>query len=124
MCQVNTIYQRCGETVSASCNCAVAVQSDDDVIIIDRCFRQRPPMTRPHSVTGRRYDAKNSTGNETGHVGGASSWATPPRLIVKLFLNGKLTPGTKVYRFEEGRKYFVSSICIASLDFSTFHITA
>ena len=29
----------CSSTVSASCNCAVAVRSADDVIVMDRCYR-------------------------------------------------------------------------------------
>lgn len=33
--QVNTFYRKCNR--HASCNCAVAVKSGDDVILIDRC---------------------------------------------------------------------------------------
>lgn len=33
------IYQRCEENTNTSCTCGVAVQSGDDVFVIDRCRR-------------------------------------------------------------------------------------
>ena len=35
------MYQRCGVDIDASCNCGVAVQSGDDVFVLERCFRVR-----------------------------------------------------------------------------------
>ena len=85
--QVHVIYQLCGHLVSASCNCAVAVQSGDDVIVIDRCVRKRKPFTQLDGTV-----------------------VTDPLTVmsVNLFLNGQLTPGTHIYQDGDGKKYFVS----------------
>ncbi|KAK2143001.1 hypothetical protein NP493_4675g00004 [Ridgeia piscesae] len=49
---VHTFYRRCssGATTQATCNCAVAVRVDDDVIVVDKCGPTRTgqatfPMT-------------------------------------------------------------------------------
>ena len=34
--QVHVVYQRCSQSIQASCNCAVAIQSGDDVFVVDR----------------------------------------------------------------------------------------
>lgn len=70
--EVRTFYRNCNK--KASCNCAVAVRSGDDVILIDRCgpsMGKRSPMT------------------------------------IKIYLNGGLTPGTKILQFSGGKKYKV-----------------
>ena len=70
--------RKCGS--EATCNCAVAVKSGDDVIVVDRCgarqgnSRQDIPMT------------------------------------VTAYLNGNLTSGTKVYQYKGGDEYRVSTV--------------
>ena len=85
---MNAVYQRCERDVLATCNCGVMVRSGDDVLVIDRCRRQRhrlPPPLSGHS-------------DERG-----------PVMSVLLYLNGKLTPGTRIHQLADGRKYIVSS---------------
>ena len=38
--QVQVIYQKCDQSTNASCNCAVAVKSGDDVFVLDKCRRK------------------------------------------------------------------------------------
>ena len=64
----------------------MAVQSGDDVIVIDRCGRQTPPFNRLH-----------------GHAR-----TTFTKLSVDLYLNGGLTLGTKIYEESDGKKYIIS----------------
>lgn len=71
-------YRSCNG--KASCNCAVAVRSGDDVIVVDRC----------------------------GPTMGKSSKKTP--MTLKMFLNGALTEGTEVLRKAGGKKYIVSCV--------------
>jgi hypothetical protein len=73
--QVRTFYRRCNRV--AACNCAVAVRSGDDVILVDVCG---PSMKK----TSRR---------------------TPYTL--KMYLSGDLTPGTEVIRKSGGKTYEV-----------------
>ncbi|XP_074642559.1 uncharacterized protein LOC141899868 isoform X2 [Tubulanus polymorphus] len=70
--QVNSFYRACG---SATCNCAVAVQSGDDVIVLDRC------------------DDATVGVNLQRHF------------LVKLYKNGNLSAGTRIKRFDGGLKY-------------------
>ncbi|XP_033756295.1 uncharacterized protein LOC117339040 [Pecten maximus] len=63
--EVRTFYRSCNKR--ASCNCAAAIRSGDDVILFDRC----------------------------GPIAGKSQ-----PLVIKVFLNGVLTPGTRVVRLE------------------------
>ncbi|XP_078311472.1 von Willebrand factor D and EGF domain-containing protein-like [Crassostrea virginica] len=73
---VHTFYRSCNKR--ASCNCAVAVRSGDDVIVLDVCGQTR------------------STGKKKRRP-----------LTKKLFLNGELTPGTSVFQQRKGKKYEV-----------------
>ncbi|ELU09404.1 hypothetical protein CAPTEDRAFT_223958 [Capitella teleta] len=82
--KVHAIYQRCTMAVDASCNCAVAVQSGDDVIVIDRCYRQKQPIKR---------------------ISGTSQPFT--KMALQLYLNGELTPGTRVHQSAEGQKFSI-----------------
>jgi hypothetical protein len=72
--QVHALYKECGDR-SASCNCAVMVRSQDDVVVIDRCS-----------------DKANDQ----------------PPVDVRLYVNGELTPGTKIFRYLDGKKFRVS----------------
>jgi len=85
--QVNAVYQRCERDVLATCNCAVMVRSGDDVLVIDRCVRQRQRMPPPL-------------------VGYSDDYS--PLMSVVLYLNGKLTPGTRIHQLANGHKYIVS----------------
>ena len=61
--------------------------------MLDRCYRAPlyPPGALPPVVSRR--------GQETP--------PPPPRLVVQLYLNGRLTSGTRVFRDEGGMKYSV-----------------
>ncbi|KAJ8316790.1 hypothetical protein KUTeg_004694 [Tegillarca granosa] len=72
--KVHVLYRKCRG--KASCNCAVYIQSGDDVIVIDRCG----PKVNP----SRKEPFK-----------------------IYLYKNGELTPGTKIYREADGRKFRV-----------------
>ncbi|XP_078311454.1 uncharacterized protein LOC111132750 [Crassostrea virginica] len=74
---VHTFYRSCNKR--ASCNCAVAVRSGDDVIVLDVCGQTR------------------STGKKKRRP-----------LTKKLFLNGELTPGTSVFQHRKGKKYEIN----------------
>lgn len=67
--QVRTFYKNCNG--KASCNCAVAVKVDDDVIVIDRCSQ----------VKGRKVAAKP--------------------IQTRAYINGQITPGFRVYQTGE-----------------------
>lgn len=85
--QVHAIYQKCRPNLLASCNCGVAVQSGDDVIVIDRCLRRQL----------RVPDFRSRWSSESG-----------PAMVIQLFLNGDLTQGTKIHKDADGKKYLVS----------------
>ncbi len=74
--------QACSKNVSESCNCAAAIMSGDDVIVLNGC------ATKP------KYPKANNF----------------KRMSVTLYLNGKLTPGTKIYKVGDGQKYSVSTL--------------
>ena len=84
--QANTVYQLCGPGINASCNCAVAVKSGDDVIVIDKCRRITPPF-----------------------YGLGSTSSNPPTVLTTtIYLNGELTPATKIYEEADGMMIYVS----------------
>ena len=62
----------------ASCHCTIAIRSGDDVIVIDSCGASGTPVRRT------------------------------PQIEVRLYLNGDLTPGTKIEQYDGGRTYKVS----------------
>ena len=78
MFQVHTFLRACGNFLNgdATCTCAMAVQSGDDVFVFDRCGAQRDS-----TVTGA--------------------------INVKAYINGVLTKGTRVLKFDSGNKYEV-----------------
>lgn len=124
--QVHAIYQRCGPRVNASCNCGVAVQSGDDVLVIERCFRNRVNSIRyetccpfgrtkikrsqPLHIFAQTANCMIAQDDVSCSFPGASD---PPRDItemrVQIYRNGDFTPGTKIHSAAEGRKYFVST---------------
>ncbi len=89
LCQIHVVYQKCDKTIAASCNCAVAVRSGDDVFVLDRCFRHTKPFNR---LRGHTEDTTY--------------------LKTVLHLNGDLTPATRIHRKDDGLKYIVGSILI------------
>ena len=66
----------------ATCNCAFAIRTRDDVILIDRCGTKKTEEL---------------------------SEDTP--ITVKMLLNGNLTRGTSVRSVDGGKKYYVWSKC-------------
>lgn len=84
---VHALYRKC--TGGASCNCAVAVKIEDDVLLVDKC--------------GPTPDTTGST--------------YPIR--VKLFRNGLLHPQFKVYRYYQGRQIKVCLSVIRYMMFYT-----
>lgn len=81
--QVHTFFLNCNG--HASCNCAVAVQSGDDVILIDQCEQSHNTKTKKGKKKRKPLD-------------------------VKMFLNGDLTEGTIVERRGGGKYYTVRYI--------------
>ena len=79
MFQVHSYFRQCNPNNAATCTCAVAVQSGDDVFVIDRC----------------------------GEVPGGPNSA--PITITPYITGGELTAGTLIYRYDGGTKYRVSS---------------
>ena len=80
--QVHSFYRDCdGRPRGATCNCAVAIRSGDDVIIMDRCFGD-------------------------GQFGNKIRRNAP--LDIQLYLNGELTPGTVVTRLRGGKEIRVT----------------
>ncbi|XP_041370718.1 uncharacterized protein LOC121384400 [Gigantopelta aegis] len=71
--EVRTFLRNCNG--KASCNCAVAVKSGDDIIVIDRCGPQKAASDKRRPI------------------------------VPRLYLNGELTPGTRVIMQSGGRKY-------------------
>lgn len=65
----------------ASCNCGVAVRSGDDIIVFDSCDPD----------------------------GGKKVKHNP--LDIRMYLNGELTPGTRVHRYGN-KKYQVGTTCM------------
>ena len=63
---------------TAACHCIIAIRSGDDVIVIDSCGPDRTPVSRT------------------------------PQIEVRLYLNGDLTPGTKIEQYNGGTTYKVS----------------
>ena len=62
----------------ATCHCTIAIRSGDDVIVIDSCGPGKTPVSRT------------------------------PQIEVRLYLNGDLTPGTKIEQYNGGTTYRVS----------------
>lgn len=84
------MYQKCGANIDATCNCAVAIKSGDDVITFDRCRR----VTSDH-LTTNPYSAAAHASNFT-------------RMTTQMHLRGELTVGTKVFEQADGKKHVVS----------------
>jgi len=63
------------------------IRSGDDVLVIDRCVRRRHSMPPPLSGFSDDY---------------------APVMSVVLYLNGKLTRGTRIHQLANGHKYIVS----------------
>lgn len=80
--QVQVIFQRCSS--NANCNCAVAVKSGDFVFVVDRCRRH----------------GDSCQGNVS--CGGL--------LRTSSYMWERVTPGTKIFRKNEGRAYEVSLV--------------
>ncbi|XP_041352924.1 protein O-mannosyl-transferase TMTC4-like [Gigantopelta aegis] len=68
---VHTFYRKCG--AKASCNCAVAVRVDDDVVVFDKC------------------GSVHSTADETHPMS------------ITMYKNGDLSPGFSVYKSRGGK---------------------
>lgn len=81
--KVQLIYQSCGTSTpnGESCNCGVAVRSGDDVFVVDRC------RLKPEACTD----------------------ADCRMMKVTLFVNGDLTPGTRIFKTDGGLSYEVRS---------------
>ncbi|CAI9738780.1 Willebrand factor D and EGF domain-containing [Octopus vulgaris] len=91
---VQAFYRKCGARSGASCNCAAAIRSGDDVIVFDRC--------------GFSKNSKKAN----------------KKLDIKLFLNKELTEGTHIVKKNNGREYRVylptGTIVIIQLSWRNF----
>lgn len=80
--QIQVAYQACNTNTTESCSCAVAIKSGDDVFVLDRC---------------RLHSNYCSEGDESCRL-----------LRAVLYLNGELTPGTRIFQTDGGLGYQVS----------------
>lgn len=88
--QVHTVFQRCSPYgVNASCTCAVAVQSGDDVFVISRC---RLKETREVLARGLGVSPDDI-----------------PAMVVRLWVNGEMTQNTSISTRFSGKQFDVSS---------------
>ena len=83
--EVRTYLRACTQGLpAATCNCAVAIRSGDDVIIMDRCGAGKPDEN------------------------GALSTEKDRRMTMAMYLNGELTEGTSIEKKKGGKKFYVS----------------
>ncbi|XP_070555605.1 von Willebrand factor D and EGF domain-containing protein-like [Ptychodera flava] len=82
--EVQTRLTACGRV---ACNCGVAARAEDDVIIVDRCRTVREEVV--NFVGGRRRTYTRSY----------------KKLVVKIIVNGEMTPGFRIVKLNGGRTY-------------------
>ncbi|XP_077990883.1 von Willebrand factor D and EGF domain-containing protein-like [Glandiceps talaboti] len=82
--EVQTRLTACGRV---ACNCGVAARAEDDVIIVDRCRRVTEQVV--YYINGRRYSYPRSYG----------------KLVIKVIVNGEMTPGFRIVKEDSGRAY-------------------
>lgn len=87
--QINTRMEQCGKVVS--CNCGVAVMAEDDVIVIDRCRREKRNLAQGKSFP--------------------DGWNTIHRHALEQ--GESFVDGLKLFEHDEGRRYTVSQLCSA-----------
>ncbi|CAH1799566.1 unnamed protein product [Owenia fusiformis] len=115
--QIHGFYTKCGRRGRASCNCGVGIKSGDDVIMLSRCPRPKPPK-KPGGVFDWifEYEKLKLKGKLGYKILGKKglTWALitgsskkKPPLELKMFKNGELTSGTKIFSFNKGNKYEV-----------------
>lgn len=81
--KVRSFFRRCNDiTESASCVCAVAVRSDDYVIVFDKCGAGQGETDENRPMT------------------------------VSLYINGELTSGTSILRLRGGKKFRVGVVLL------------
>ncbi|XP_070556411.1 von Willebrand factor D and EGF domain-containing protein-like [Ptychodera flava] len=82
---IQTRLTPCG---SVACNCGVAARAGDDIIIVDRC-RTTHAWVVNYDWQGQQY----------------SYWREYRPLVIKIIVNGALTPGFRLVRENSGRIY-------------------
>ncbi|XP_077867937.1 von Willebrand factor D and EGF domain-containing protein-like [Saccoglossus kowalevskii] len=82
--EVQTRLTQCG---SVACNCGVVARAEDDIIIVDRCKRDREEVV--YYYNGVRYSYYRNYG----------------KLTVKIIQNGEMTPGFRLVKTDSGRTY-------------------
>ncbi|XP_070555873.1 von Willebrand factor D and EGF domain-containing protein-like [Ptychodera flava] len=83
--EIQTRLTPCG---SVACNCGVAARAGDDIIIVDRC-RTTYAWVVYYNWQGQRY----------------SYWREYRPLVIKIIVNGAMTPGFRLVRQNSGRSY-------------------
>ena len=68
---MHTFYRKCGK--KASCNCAVAVRVDDDVVVFDKCGPTVGEVDKNRPMT------------------------------ITMYKNGDLTPGFRIYKSKSAK---------------------
>ncbi|XP_070555606.1 von Willebrand factor D and EGF domain-containing protein-like [Ptychodera flava] len=84
--EVQTRLEACW---SVACNCGVAARAEDDVIIVDRCRFVTEEVVEYRNGQRRSYQR------------------TYRKLIVKIIVNGIMTPGFRLVRENSGRTYTI-----------------
>lgn len=98
--QVHARYAKCSSSSRATCNCAVAIKSGDDVITFTGCNGGgSTATTHGHNIFDLLFHRHHN------HHHHSSSHTAP--IAVALYKNGQLTPGTYIRRYGCGQKYEV-----------------
>lgn len=98
--EVHARYAKCSSSSRATCNCAVAIKSGDDVITFTGCNGGGSTgTTHGHNIFDLLFHRHHD------HHHHSSSHTAP--IAVALYKNGQLTPGTYIRRYGCGQKYEV-----------------
>ena len=112
--KVRAIYYKCSKHSHATCNCAVAVKSGDDVITVTGCqgTTHGGHPGQGHGI-GLLFQQMfgHVPGNGHGHAHGHNDELTKTPMTIQIYKNGALTPGTYIRRIGCGQKYEVPLCC-------------
>ena len=51
--QVHAFYTQCPGADAATCNCGVMIQCGDDVFVINRCYGENDPKSKPYLLKNK-----------------------------------------------------------------------
>ncbi|XP_060579493.1 uncharacterized protein LOC132736386 isoform X3 [Ruditapes philippinarum] len=103
--EVRAVYYKCSKRSHATCNCAVAVKSGDDVITVTGCqgTTHGGHPGQGHGIGLLLQQMFGTHGHAHGHGHNDELAKTP--MTIQIYKNGELTPGTYIRRIGCGQKY-------------------